>query len=162
MDEVYAEYTPVPEWHDSWLTDFGTDEFDLFCVNWKISPRILGLGGADNNVWLREVVEHQNFDDLYIQINPIAAEARGLKDGDRVVVESQHGGTADGVIKVTGLIREDCLGFPGQGQHVSAFLNPAARKGTTYNQLLTAKDGEFFTVSGSISISTRVKIRKAE
>ncbi|MCI8366733.1 MAG: molybdopterin-dependent oxidoreductase [Eggerthellaceae bacterium] len=162
MDEVYAEYTPVPEWHDSWLTDFGTDEFDLFCVNWKISPRILGLGGADNNVWLREVVEHQNFDDLYIQINPIAAEARGLKDGDRVVVESQHGGVADGVIKVTGLIREDCLGFPGQGQHVSAFLNPAARKGTTYNQLLTAKDGEFFTVSGSISISTRVKIRKAE
>lgn len=162
MDEVYAEYTPVPEWRENSLTESTADGFDLYCVNWKISPRILGLGGADNNVWLREVVENHEFDDLCIQINPLAAEARGLKTGDKVVVESQFGGTAEGVIKVTGLIREDCLGFPAQGGHVSKFLNPAAQRGTNYNQLLSAKDGNYFTVSGSISIASRVKIRKAE
>lgn len=162
MEEVYAEYTPVPEWHDNFLTENLDDGFDLFCVNWKTSPRILGLGGADSNVWLREVVEDCDFDDLFIQINPIAAKARGLEDGDKVVVESQFGGTAEGTIKVTGLVREDCLGFPAQGGHLSPYMNPASRRGTTYNQLLTAEDGEYFTVSGSISISTRVKIRKAE
>ncbi|MEG0217219.1 MAG: molybdopterin-dependent oxidoreductase [Raoultibacter sp.] len=162
MDEVYAEYTPVPAWHDNFLTEVGKDEFDMFCVNWKISPRILGLGGADNNVWLREVVENHEFDDLCIQINPLAAKARKLASGDKVIVESQFGGTAEGTIKVTGLIREDCLGFPAQGGHVSKFLNPASRRGTTYNQLLSAQGGNYFTVSGSISISTRVKIRKAE
>ncbi|MCI2242209.1 molybdopterin-dependent oxidoreductase [Adlercreutzia faecimuris] len=162
MDEVYAEYTPVPEWHENSLTASTDDGFDLYCVNWKISPRILGLGGADNNVWLREVVENHEFDDLCIQINPLAAEARGLKTGDKVLVESQFGGTAEGVVKVTGLIREDCLGFPAQGGHVSKFLNPAAQRGTNYNQLLSAKDGDYFTVSGSISIASRVKIRKAE
>ena len=73
MEEVYAEYTPVPEWHDNFLTENLDDGFDLFCVNWKTSPRILGLGGADSNVWLREVVEDCDFDDLFIQINPIAA-----------------------------------------------------------------------------------------
>ena len=77
-------------------------------------------------------------------------------------MESQFGGTTEGIVKVTGLIREDCLGFPAQGAHVSKFMNPAALRGTSYNQLLTAKDGDYFTVSGSISISTRVNIRKAE
>lgn len=162
MDEVYAEYTPVPEWHDNFLTEVGTDEFDMFCVNWKTSPRILGLGGADNNVWLREVVEELDFDDLHIQMNPKAAAERGIEDGDKVVVESQFGGIAEGTVKLTGLIREDCLGFPAQGGHVSKFLNPASLRGTNYNQLLSAKDGNYFTVSGSISISSRVKIRKAE
>lgn len=162
MDEVYAEYTPVPEWHDNFLTENLDDGFDMFCVNWKTSPRILGLGGADSNVWLREVVENCDFDDLNIQINPIAAKARGISDGDKVIVESQFGGTAEGTVKLTGLIQEDCLGFPAQGGHLSKFMNPASRRGTTYNQLLTAEDGQYFTVSGSISISTRVKIRKAE
>lgn len=162
MDEVYAEYTPVPEWHDNFLTESTSDGFDMYCVNWKTSPRILGLGGADSNVWLREVVENCEFDDLFIQINPIAAKARGIADGDKVIVESQFGGTAEGTVKVTGLIREDCLGFPAQGGHLCQFMNPASRRGTTYNQLLTAAPGEYFTVSGSISISTRVKIRKAE
>lgn len=161
MDEVYAEYTPVPEWHDNWLTESG-DEFDMFCVNWKISPRILALGGADENAWLREVCEFLEFDDLRIQINPAAAEARGLKDGDKVIVESQFGGTTEGVLKVTGLMRIDCLGFPAQGGHVAPDMNPVARRGTTYNQLLSADDGNYFTESGSISIASRVKIRKAD
>ena len=95
-------------------------------------------------------------------MNPLAAAERGIEDGDQVIVESQFGGTAEGVVKLTGLIREDCLGFPAQGGHLCKFMNPASRRGTTYNQLLTAQDGQYFTVSGAISISTRVKIRKAE
>ena len=161
MDEVYAEYTAVPEWHDNYLTESG-DGFDMFCVNWKITPRILALGGADENPWLREVVEDLEFDDLRIQINPLAAEERGLKDGDRVVVESQHGGSTEGVLKVTGLMQRDSLGFPAQGGHVAPFMNPITHRGTTYNQLLSADDGKYFTESGSISIAARVKIRKAE
>ncbi|PNV68668.1 molybdopterin-dependent oxidoreductase [Enteroscipio rubneri] len=161
MGEVYAEYTPLPEWHDNFLTD-PSDEFDLFAVNWKISPRILGLGGQDENPWLREVVENLEFDDLRIQINPAAAEERGLRDGDRVIVESQHGGSTEGVLKVTGLMQRNSLGFPAQGGHVAPFMNPTARRGTTYNQLLSADDGKYFPESGSISIAARVKIRKAE
>ena len=143
------------------LTD-PSDEFDLFAVNWKISPRILGLGGQDENPWLREVVENLEFDDLRIQINPAAAEERGLRDGDRVIVESQHGGSTEGVLKVTGLMQRNSLGFPAQGGHVAPFMNPTARRGTTYNQLLSADDGKYFPESGSISIAARVKIRKAE
>lgn len=161
MDEVFAEYTAVPEWHENYLTE-GGDEFDLFCVNWKISPRILALGGADENAWLREVVEDLEFDDLRIQINPKAAESRGLKDGDRVVVESQQGGMTEGVLKVTNLMQIDSLGFPAQGGHVAPFMNPVTHHGTSYNKLLTAADGKYFTESGSISIAARVKIRKAE
>lgn len=41
-------------------------------------------------------------------------------------------------------------------------MNPVTHHGTSYNKLLTAADGKYFTESGSISIAARVKIRKAE
>lgn len=160
MEEVYQEYVPVPAWYDNFLTE-PSDEFDMFACNWKISTRILGLGGQDDNPWLREVVENHEFDDLRIQIHPDAAKARNLQDGDKVIVESQHGGSTEGVLKVTGLVHPEVLGFPAQAGRISPFLNPITHHGTSYNQLLNGKDGFYFPESGSIAVGARIKVRKA-
>lgn len=161
MEVVMREYAPVPKWFDNHLTDPST-EFDMTCANWKISPRSLGIGGQDDNVWLREIVDTWELDDLKIQINPATAAAKGLKNGDKVVVESQFGGNVEGILKVTHLMHPEVLGFPGQGGRVSKFMNPIARKGPNYNRLLTYVEGYIFPENGSISVSSRVKIRKAE
>ncbi len=161
MQEVYQEYTPLPAWYDNFLTK-RDDDFDMFVANWKISPRNLGLGGQDDNVWLREVVESFEFDDFHIQIHPDAAAKHGLKNGDKIVVESQHGGTTEGPIKITGLMHPETLGFPAQAGRVAPFMNPITKRGTSYNQLLNGKDGYYFPESGSIAVGARVKIRKAK
>jgi anaerobic selenocysteine-containing dehydrogenase len=160
MEEVYREYTAVPAFIDNFLTE-PNDEYNLFVCNWKISPRNLGLGGQDDNVWLREVVEQLEFDDLRIQINPATAAAHGLEDGDTIIVESQHGGTTSGQIKVTGLVHPEVLGFPSQAGRVAPGMNPISKHGTSYNQLLNGADGFYFAESGSIAVGARVKIRKA-
>jgi anaerobic selenocysteine-containing dehydrogenase len=160
MEAVYSEFTPVPEWIDSWLT-VPSEEFDMICANWKVSVRNLGIGHQDDNMWLREIVENQSFDDYCIQINPVTAKAKGLKDGDSVIVESQHGGQVEGVLKVTNLVHPEVLGFPGQGGRVSKAMNPVAQKGVNYNKLLTYKEGFIFGNNGSIAVSSRVKIKKA-
>jgi len=160
-EEAMREYTPVPKWFDNHLTK-KLDKFDMTVCNWKTSPRILGLGGADDNVWLREVVETWEYDGLNIQINPVTAAAKGLKTGDKVVVESQHGGKVEGILQVTNLIHPEVLGFPAQGGRVSKFMNPISRKGSNYNRLLTYKEGYVLSENGSISVSARAKISKAE
>jgi anaerobic selenocysteine-containing dehydrogenase len=160
MDEVMREYTPVPKWFDNYLTN-PSDEFDMTVANWKLSPRNLGLGGQDDNVWLREIVETWEYDGLNIQINPITAAQKGLKTGDKVIVESQHGGTVEGILQVTNLIHPEVLGFPAQAGRVSQFMNPISHKGPNYNRLLTYKEGYILADNGSISVSARVKIRKA-
>lgn len=160
QEEALKEYLAVPKWFDNHLTN-KSDEFDMIVANWKISPRILGLGGADDNVWLREIVESWEYDGLNIQINPATAAAKGLKTGDKVVIESQHGGKVEGILQITNLIHPEVLGFPAQGGRVSQFMNPISRKGSNYNRLLSYKEGYILSENGSVSVSARVKISKA-
>ncbi len=61
----------------------------------------------ENTPWLREAFDHQ------ILINPIDAEARGLKNNDTVLISSRHGRVLRR-INITETIRPGVIGF-GQG-----------------------------------------------
>ncbi|MCB8925164.1 MAG: molybdopterin-dependent oxidoreductase [Ardenticatenaceae bacterium] len=152
------EYKAIVEWRDNWQVSPPT-EFDMYAVNWKQSVRNMGNGAQDDNVFLREIVENWDFDDLYIQINSATAREKGLKTGDRILVESVFGGTVEGVIKTTGLIGQNILGFPGQAGHWSKHMNPRTRQGTNYNPLLSMKENDLM-LTGSIVISPPVKVSK--
>lgn len=157
-EEPLNDYHAVIEWHDNWQVS-PPAEFDLYAVNWKQSVRHLGVGSLDDNVFLREIVENWDFDDLNIQINPATAQAKGLQTGDRVLVESVFGGKVEGVIKTTNLIALNSVGFPGQAGHWSRLMNPRSQLGTNYNQLLSMKEGDLM-LGGSIVISPPVKVSK--
>lgn len=160
MDKVWEQYMALPTWRDDFLVT-PSKEFDMTVANWKISPRNLGLGGQDENVWLREIIEQWEFDDLCIQMNTATAKAKGLKAGDRIVVESQHGGKVEGVLKTTELIHPDVVGFPAQAGRRSNLMHPMSRRGPTYNQLLSSKEAHILADSSAIPISARVKVLKA-
>jgi anaerobic selenocysteine-containing dehydrogenase len=95
-----------------------------------------------------------------ILINRGTARAKGLKDGDRVIVESQYGGRQEGVILTTELLHPKALGFPGNFGRKAMLLGPKAREGLNYNQLLSAEDGNFDPVIGAIEITSAVKLIK--
>ncbi len=160
MSDIYAEYLPVPAWRENHLTDTSSS-FDMIAANWKISLRMLGLGGQDDNVWLNELIEKCEFDDHHIQINTATGIAKGLKNGDKIIVESQHGGKVEGYVKLTDMVHPNVVGFPGQGGRTCKSMNPISHKGVNYNKLLTYKEPKFMGDNGSISVSARVKIRKA-
>ena len=61
----------------------------------------------ENTPWLREAFDHQ------ILINPVDAEARGLKNNDTVLISSRHGRVLRR-INITETIRPGVIGF-GQG-----------------------------------------------
>lgn len=175
MQEIYNEYTPVPKWFDNFAAKGHPDfdpEYDMYAVNWKITIRNLGLGGQDDNAWLREIAEKHEFDDsLYIHIHPEVAEAKGLKNGDRIKVTSRlskQGNRYDGyvkpvegIVKITNLIAKNCVGFPGQGGRIGSMVNPVCRRGSNYNVLLSNTEGLIQPDSGAVPISVSVKIEKA-
>ena len=157
-EDPLKEYKALVYWEDNWQTS-PPAEFDMYAVNWKISVRNIGIGAQDHNPYLREIVADWEFDDFNIQINNETAKSKGLKTGDRVLVESVLGGKVEGTIKTTDLIAKDIVGFPGQAGLWSKLTNPIEQRGTNYNPLLSMKEGDVM-LSGSIVISPPVKMSK--
>ena len=173
-DNLTQANVTVPGWDtDKYLAFFGAlptwiphpeheapAEFDLFAVNWKIATRAFGMGALDELSPVREVQQKQSKETNSILINAETARSKGLKDGDKVVVESQYGGKLEGPVMTTLLIHPKVLGFPGNFGRRAMFLGPKTREGLNYNQLLSAEDGNFDPVAGGIEITAAVKLSK--
>ncbi len=173
-DNLTKANVTVPGWDtDKYLAFFGAlptwiphpeheapKEFDLFAVNWKIATRTFGMGALDELTPVREMQQKQSRETDSILINADTARSKGIKDGDKVVVESQYGGKLEGPVMTTLLIHPKVLGFAGNFGRRGMFLGPKAREGLNYNQLLSAEDGYFDPVAGGIEITAAVKLSK--
>ncbi|MDR1604430.1 MAG: molybdopterin-dependent oxidoreductase [Gracilibacteraceae bacterium] len=159
LEKYLAFYKPYPVWiphpeHEA------PPEYDLFAVNWKVAGRSMAIGGVTQSGVLREV---QAFTDPNIDtiiINAATARARGLSEGDTVLVESQFGKSLTGQLHLTELIEPSCLGFAGNYGHAAPLMGKYARRGLSYNQLLSAKDGNFDPVSGGMDNTAACKISR--
>lgn len=160
MDVVYREYAAVPGWKDNFITQPEDDSFDLYAINYKTTFRNLGNGAIDYNPWLKEIIRDWTIDGEGIQINSATAKAKGISTGDKIRVTSQHGGSLEGIAKVTELIHPDAVGFAGNGAMRSQMVNPVANEGYNYNQLLTSTEGYLVPDSGMLYNTARIKIEK--
>ncbi len=159
LDKYMAFYQPLPNWIPHPEHEAGA-EFDLFAVNWKVATRIFGLGGMEELPQVREMQLKQSRSINSILLNTDTARAKGIKDGDKVIVESQYGGKLEGTIMTTRLLHPRALGFPGNFGKRSMHLGPKAREGNNYNQLLNADDGNFDPIVGGVEITAAVKLSK--
>lgn len=159
-DEFFSYYGPLPSWKEYSLHN-APEEYNLYVINWKISPRPLGIAGQDDNPWLREVVRNWEHGKLGVHMNTATAKAMGLKNGEKVVIKSQHGTQVEGTLFTTELIHPEVIGIPGQGGHLSPQLNPIASEGTNFNQLISAHEGFICPTSAAVEVAARVKVEKA-
>lgn len=160
MEDYLAYFQALPSWipHDEHLAPA---EFDLYAVNWKIAGRAFGMGGVEEIAWLREI-EHR-FDPTVdvILMNSRTATGKGLREGDKIICQSQYGGSVQGIVHLTELLHPLAVGFAGNFGHVAPLMGPAAREGLNYNRLLSAADGLFDPVIGAIDATPAVKVYKA-
>jgi len=136
-------------------------EYDMYVCNWKTPLMRHGTGNTQENAWLAEIRDSDPYE-LYIWMNTATAVEKGLKDGDEVCIESQFGKVM-GKLKVTQLIHPEVLGVPGCYGSGTYMMSPDSRKGTHYNLLLSGEEETCIDpISGSITISPKVKIYKPE
>jgi thiosulfate reductase/polysulfide reductase chain A len=117
------------------------------------------LGATAENPWLNEITKLTDPYGMVIWINPVAAAKRGINDGDTIQVESPKG-KMTGKVKITQRIHPECVGVGGNYGRRSMQLNPIAREGANYNQLLSMDDGSFSPISTALEISAKVKVTK--
>ena len=133
----------------------------MWVCNWKTQFMPFGAADTQENAWLAELRDADPYE-MWVWINTQTAAKKGLKNGQEVWIESRSGKTR-GRLKLTELIHPEVVGIPACYGSGTVMMSPDSRKGTYYNILLTGdEETGIDPVSGSVSISPRVKIFKVE
>lgn len=152
----FSDYQALPDWKPG-PVHTAPAEYDLFAINYK--PVMLTFSNGAFNPYLMEIAEKDPYV-LKLWMNSAAAKKRGLKEGDRVWIQSPvH--RMQGVVTVSESIHPECVGIAstlghwvnhsiakGKGMHFNA-LNPLNWEWTDF-------------VSGAVEgVTSRVKVYKS-
>jgi len=158
--EFFKFYEAVPFWVAP-DESAAPEEYDLYAINWKTNFRMHGTGSILENAWLKELRDQDPYE-TYVMINAETAARKGLKDGDRVIVESRYGKT-EGRVKSSELIHPEVVGIPGNyGGRSTSFLNPVSSEGAWFNALLSSRENRALDpITAGIENAPRVKVVRA-
>lgn len=153
-----SDYQPLPDWKPCYAYEEGPSQYDLYVVNFKIPIHFQTI--TAKNPWLNEVAEHHPYA-YRILINSDTARKKGIKDGERIWVESVAG-KVQGRAKVTECIHPEVVGISG-GFGGWAKGRPIARgKGAHFNTLLPLREEQIDWISSAIDECVRVKVYRSE
>ncbi len=160
MADVWRFYQPIPQWVGR-PDEKAAADYDLIAMNWS-SPQFRMLcGDQPGNPMLNEIADECDPYVFVVLLNCETAKRKGLRDGDKVVVEAYWGGRTQGKLKVTSLIHPDAVGIPAVHGFRSMHRNPIARRGPHFNALLNDAEGTFDTLNGGIDRNPRVRVYRA-
>ena len=129
--------------------------FDLFVVNFKVP--FITFSVTSENLWIDELARANPYTHN-VMINRATAEKKGIKDGDRILIESGIS-KGEGYVKVTELIHPECLGIPSTLGHWARAYSISKYKGVSFNNFLPAPDVAYIdTLSGQTDSCTRVRV----
>lgn len=154
-DFVLSYYTPLPIWMPH-PEHKAPPETDLYCINYKNMQHHYGT----DNAWAMELTEAQDPYSLRIWMNSEIAWKKGLKDGDKVEVESFTGGKVEGIIKTSQCIHPQVTAIGGCFGHRSVNIVPSSQKGPNFNTLNKISEEYIDPIVGNIDRDTRVKIQR--
>lgn len=151
-------YQPLLHFHP--CEAFHADgEYDLLIVNFKLPFQTFSV--TAENPFIDEISRGNPYA-YAVMMNRATAEAKGLADGDAVVVESRHG-TGRATLRVTELIHPECVGIPGMFGHWAQRRQVAQGKGMSFNNLLPPpSERRIDVVTGQVDSCIRVRVRKAQ
>jgi anaerobic selenocysteine-containing dehydrogenase len=155
-EEIYwRDYTPLPVWRPPTM-EGSPPEYDLYLISYKLiehkQSRTLFMP------LLAELAGEQRLD-----INPLTAAAKGIRDGDEIWVESHNAVTGE-TRKVktrahlTETIRPDTVGMP---HHFGLWADPRSRgRGASPNALFFTGEGYVANTSDQ-SFQVKVRVQRA-
>ena len=149
-----SDYEALPDWKpcDSYAP---TGEFDLKACNFRIATH--AQSWTAQNPWLAEAA-HLNPYAQKILINARTAGRKGIKDRDRICVESTVG-KVFGMAKVTQCIHPEAIGISSHFGSLCKGKPVAYGQGANFNKLLPFDTD---TVSTGVDACVKVKVYKVQ
>lgn len=154
----YEDLIALPEWHGTGPVDDAPEEYDLHAVHY--GNAFTAMCTPMEDPWRGDYMLKFAPSTLSIKVPRPAAEAKGLKTGDRVVVESQYGNTVEANVYVTECIRPDHVAITGGGPCFTVHSGPYSKNGTHFNTLLCDDTWANDPVTGNVDFSLKVKLTK--
>lgn len=155
-ENYWKHYTALPTWQKP-IMEGSPPNYDLTLISYKLIE--FKQGRASQSPLLSELAPTQRLD-----INPETASARGLEDGDSVLVESQNAITGatrslTTVVHTTAAIRPDTVAMP---HHYGEIARSPVTKGQGPTPNVLFFTGEGYTANtGDQSFHVKVRVEKA-
>jgi anaerobic selenocysteine-containing dehydrogenase len=160
MEHVDSHYSGMPVWYTEESHMLPTADFPFKLVNWKIHYGVNNTGGLYDNAYLHEIIDYSNPTIKYIQFPVSQAAKYGLKEGDRIRVETPYGGTTEGRVHLSHFIHPQCLGIPGNFRQRTRYQLPLKSQGVYFNSLVSHETKTLNPISVSLESSLPAKITK--
>jgi len=148
------DYVPMPVWK-SCASYTRSDDFDLIAVNFRVPTHAQSY--TAKNPWLSEVAELNPYAQK-ILINTETAARKGVRDRDKVCVESEVGKVV-GIAKVTECIHPEAIGISSHFGSLAKGKPSADGKGSQFNMLLPV---DLDPVSTGVDACVKVKLYKID
>ena len=152
-----SDYQPLPEWKPCPAYEENVPDYDLFPVNYRVPFH--SMSQSTNNVWLNELGEYNPYA-YYIMINRKIAKTRGIKDFDRIRLQTKEGYSVEGLVKVTDCVHPEVVGIAGAFGHWAKGLPTARGKGVHFNRLLPNTLERMDMLTSAVDCCVKVKVIK--
>ncbi len=152
-DWDFSDYEALPDWKPC-ASYHASDGFDLKAVNYRVPTHYQSW--TAQNPWLSEVAEFNPYAQR-ILINTKAAQRRGIKDEDRICVESPVG-KVTGIAKVTECIHPEVIGISSHFGSYAKGKPVAMGKGANFNKLVPFDQDP---VTTGVDACVKVKVYRA-
>jgi anaerobic selenocysteine-containing dehydrogenase len=151
-----SDYQALPDWKPCPSFNPRSKEFDLWIINSKL-PTHTHTGSIYYPALLSVTANHKL--DRSVLINKLTADKKGIKSGDRIVIETESGKKA----KTLALVSEVChpevvVCFGNLGRRARAI--PSVSSSVDFNNLLELDEEHIDFVNGALDSCIRVKVYK--
>ncbi len=152
-----GDYEPLVSWKPCLAPESSPPGFDLWVVNQKLP--FMSYSFTAENPWLVDLAT-RNTKVFTVGINADTARAKGIREGDRISLETPDGKRAEGLARLTEGLHPECLNVPGVlGRW--AVGNPSAKgKGVHFNSLLTYSIDRMDTLTTALDACVKVRVAR--
>ncbi len=153
------QYYPLAGWYNPTSYKELDDEYNLLAFSYR---DVLHTNNTTfQNPYIDEVSKLCPYT-FTVTMNSKLAEERGLKDGDKVIIENKYGTTEGGIIKTMEGQHPKVVGIAGQGGLWAKGRPIAKGKGSNFCKLLPTYLRHYDPITGNIETSVAVKVYKTK
>jgi molybdopterin-containing oxidoreductase family molybdopterin binding subunit len=153
----WSMHKALPDWH-ACQSHIEKGEYDLFASYGRTAIHTYSF--TKQNPWLNEVAELDPYA-YVIQIDPVTAKQKKVKDGDLVWLENPKGRKVKGKIKITEGVKPNQVTILGCAGHWAKGLPIAKGKGVSYNELIEVGKDYTDPLTLNQDLCVKVKLYKA-
>ncbi len=155
-----ADFQPLPDWKPCAALETNRPGYDLQAIYYRVAWHTFSL--TYENPWLDEISTSTDPYSYFVSINAATARAKGIRDGDRVWVESAGAGRVSGRARLVEGIHPEVVGIANNGGHWAPGMPVARGKGVFFEALLPLNFRALDPVSATMDCDARVRVYRAE